>query len=173
MNNYKIKVDGKFGILNIICIIILLITLIFLLCISYLHSQNDGIKEIVTNWKEPQNTWNAFDIVIFPIIVGIYFAYKLRKKIIVVAKVDVEDNKIIIKYLEESYTINMQQVRKIECITDKENNCYLLSFIGNKEMVISSKNKKFSKYEIVFMNNINKLCEDIEKITKHEIIFSI
>ena len=68
MNNYKIKVDGKFGILNIICIIILLITLIFLLCISYLHSQNDGIKEIVTNWKEPQNTWNAFDIVIFPII---------------------------------------------------------------------------------------------------------
>ena len=173
MNNYKIKVDGKFGILNIICIIILLITLIFLLCISYLHCQNDGIKEIVTNWKEPQNTWNAFDIVIFPIIVGIYFAYKLRKKIIVVAKVDVEDNKIIIKYLEESYTINMQQVRKIEFITDKENNCYLLSFIGNKEMVISSKDKKFSKYEIVFMNNINKLCEDIEKITKHEIIFSI
>ena len=92
MNDYKIKIKGKLGILNVLCIIILLIGVIFLLCIGYLHSQNDGVKEVVTNWEKPQHTLNAFDIVIFPMIVGIYFAYTVRKKIIVRAQISVEEN---------------------------------------------------------------------------------
>ncbi len=173
MNDYKIKIKGKLGILNVLCIIILLIGVIFLLCIGYLHSQNDGVKEVVTNWEKPQHTLNAFDIVIFPMIVGIYFAYTVRKKIIVRAQISVEENKIIVKYLKESYIINMQQVRKITFAINKEDNCYLLSFVGNKRMTISNKNKTYDKYEIIFIDNASKLCEDIKRITNHEVKFSI
>lgn len=173
MNGYKIKIQGKLGTLNVLCIIILLIGVIFLLCLGYLHSQNDGIKEVVTNWEEPQHTWNAFDIIIFPMIVGIYFAYTVRKRIVVEAQISVEENKIILKYLKESYIINMQQVRKITFFTNKKDNCYLLSFVGNKEMIISNRGKKYDKYEIIFINNVSKLCEDIKRITKHEIKFNI
>lgn len=172
MNDYKIKIKGKLGILNVLCIIILLIGIVLLLCISYMHSQNDGVKEVVTNWEEPQITWNAFDIIIFPMIVGIYLTYTVRKKIIIEAKITVEENKIIVKYLKESYIINMQQVRKITFATNKEDNSYVLSFIGNKKMTISNKNKTYDKYEIVFINNISKLCEDIKEITKHEIVYN-
>lgn len=106
-------------------------------------------------------------------IVGIYFAYTVRKKIIVQAQISVEENKIIVKYLKESYIINMQQVRKITFATNTKDNCYLLSFVGNKEMVISNRDKTYDKYEIIFINNVSKLCEDIKRITKHEVKFSI
>ena len=173
MNNYKIKVKGKIGFLNILCIVVLLLGIVFLLCINYLYSQNYEIKEVVTNWEEPLITWNAFDIFIFPMIIGIYFAYTVRKKIIVDANISIEEENIQIKYLKESYNINLQKVNKIIFTNNKKDNAYLLSFVGNNEMVISNKNKSKNKYEIIFINDVSGLCKDIERITKHKIKFNI
>ena len=173
MNNYKIKVKGKISFLNILCIVVLLVGIALLLCISYFHNQNDVIKEVVTNWEEPQTTWNAFDVLIFPMIVGIYFAYTVRRKITVDANISIEKQNIIIKYLKECYTINLQKVNKITFTNNKKDNYYLLSFVGNNEMVISNKNKSNNKYEIIFIDDVSKLCEDIKRITKHKITFNI
>lgn len=169
MNKYKIEIKGKLGIINILCILLLLIGILFLVGIEYIHNQNDGVKEIVTNWEEPQTTWNAFDIVIFPMLVGIYFAFTVRKKVIVDMEISIKKDQINVKYLNKEYTINMSNVKNIIFTNNKEDDRYLLSFVGNKEMVISNKNKSYDKYEIIFINDISKLCEEIFKITNHEI----
>ena len=142
--------------INIILIIILCLIVLFILAIAHFYSVDNEIKEIVVDWSEPQHTVNAFDILLFPIIVVIYMLGKNKKKIVVDANIEINDKKIIVKYLNKKYIIDMKSIIKASLKCDE--NKYKLLLIG-MPLIIS--NKKYKNYELIFLNDPKLLYENI------------
>lgn len=164
-SKYKIKIKSGLSILNIFFIVILFMLIIFIICIEYLHNEDGGVKEIVVNLEEPQFTLNAYDIVIFPLIVGIYFLATSKKEKTVDATITVSKDKINIEYLNKFCSINVSNIKNIKYIHHKRNDSKTLYFIGNKKMAISNNKKNYAKYEITLINDDDKLYDTIHKIT--------
>lgn len=155
--NYNNKIEiKKTKPINIILIIILCLIAIFILVIMHFYSLDNEVKEIVVDWSEPQHTVNAFDILLFPIIVAIYFFAKSKKKLVVDANIEISDKKIIIKYLNKKYIMDMKSISKASLKCDENN--YKLILTG---MPLIVSNKKYKNCEFVFLNDPKLLYDNI------------
>jgi len=171
------KIKGKLSITRIFIIIVLIFLIIFVTMIGHFMKEDQGeLKEVVIDLEDPRFTLSAFEIINSNIALAIVGIIVLRPYKDVIADIEITKDNITIKYIDKKSNkqkrINYIDVNKIQTISyyynpeDKENR---LVFKGNENMISGDKVKENNKFEIVYKENSNKLCESVIKVTEKQI----
>lgn len=171
------KIKGDLSFTKKIIIMILIILTIFVIIIGHFMKEDQGeLKEIVTDWETPQLTFSGIEIISGILIMTIGGIIALRPYKAVIANIEIANDNIIIKYIDKKSNkqkrVNSIDVNKIQNISyyyNAESNEKRLCFKGNENMVLGDKVKENNKFEIVYKEKSDKLCESIIRITEKQI----
>ena len=134
------------------------------------------LKEIVTDWEMPQLTFSGIEIISGILIMAIGGIIVLRPYKDVIVNIEITKDNITIKYIDKKSNkqkrvnyINNNKIKTISYYYNPEDKEKRLVFKGNENMVSGNKVKENNKFEILYKQNSNQLCESIIKITEKQI----
>ncbi len=171
------RVKGNLSVTKKIIIMILVLLIIFVTMIGHFMKEDQGeLKEIVTDWETPQLTFSGIEIISGILIMTIGGIIALRPYKDVIANIGITKDNITIEYIDKKSNkqkrVNSIDTNKIQTISyyynpeDKEKR---LVFKGNENMVSGDKIKENSKFEIIYKEDSDKLCESIIRIIEKQI----
>jgi len=171
------KIKGNLSLAKKIIIMILIALTIFVIIIGHFMKEDQGeLKEIVTDWETPQLTFSGIEIISGILIMAIGGIIALRPYKSVITNIEIAKDNITIKYIDKKSNkqkrVNSIDVNKIQTISyyyNPEDDEKRLVFKGNENMVSGDKVKENNKFEILYKENSDKLCESIIKITEKQI----
>ena len=171
------KIKGNLSFTKKIIIMILIALTIFVIIVGHFMKEDQGeLKEIVTDWEEPQLTFSGIEIVSGILIMIIGGIIVIRPDKDVIADIEITKDNITIKYIDKKSNkqkrANFMDNNKIQTISyyyNPEEKEKRLVFKGNENMVSGDKIKENNKFEILYKESSNEVCENIIKITEKEI----
>lgn len=165
----KLQIRHGWKLLNLILIVILSIGVIFIGCIEYLRIQDGENKEVVTDWDYPHITWSGEEILSIPFVIGIGLLISNKKKKIIDAKIEINKDSIVVKYLNKIFTMKVKNIKTIKYSFDEKNKLHLLMFRGTEKMLEKKGNRHSNNFDLIIKEDINKLCNNITSITNLKI----
>lgn len=175
------KAQAKLSIFRIILISLLCAIVILLHIIGYFIEEYSGEKpELLIYHNKLTAIHTRTDIAIFticePIVLAIIILIAFRPYKKVAANILINPNSITIDFFniknskfEKKYILDVSKIKTIAYSFLRESNENILTFKGNKNMITNKKLSDNHRFELIFNENLDEICNSITEITNLKI----